>query len=246
MPARTTRRRSSHRMTKSQRARVMQLLSFGQREASAMDGVIRRGPMTIILVFSKTCPHCHTYMPIWNKLCKTKGRTANMISMESSVYNQTPLANKLPVSGVPSVLYVGPNGEPTEIQNPRDKATMTNVVKNSPSPVTSSNPLSSSSPLTSSSSSMNTSSSKMTSSSSSMNTSSSGPLLSRPVYTTSPDVKMSDNPLKPLPARGGSWDALFQQALPAAALIGAYAAFPMQRSSGLGPTRDRKTRRRHR
>jgi hypothetical protein len=61
---------------------------------------------------------------------------------------------------------------------------------------------------------------------------------------TSSGIRMIDSNLKPLPAVGGSWDALINQALPAAALLGAYAAFPMQRSSGLGPTR--KTRRRKR
>jgi len=53
------------------------------------------------------------------------------------------------------------------------------------------------------------------------------------------------NSLKAIPAVGGSWNALLtaaQQAAPAAALLGAYAAFPMQRSSGLGAPRTRKRR----
>ena len=188
-----------------------------------MDNLIRKGPATIILVFSTSCSHCHTYMPIWKKLCKTKGRQANMVSMESSTYNQTPLSQKLPVSGVPSVLYVGPDGQPTEIENPRDEPVMKNVIKNSPMTINKSVPKPSGQPMSTS----------MTPSSVSS---------SSPMYTTSSGVRMTNSNLKPIPAVGGSWDALLNQALPAAALLGAYAAFPMQRSSGLGPAR--KTRRR--
>jgi hypothetical protein len=74
----------------------------------------------------------------------------------------------------------------------------------------------------------------------------------RKMVPSVPGTEIINSPLKPLPAtggrrggsRGGNWSAIMaaaQQAAPAAALLGAYAAFPMQRSSGLGPTR--RTRR---
>jgi hypothetical protein len=230
-----TRKRSHQRSQRSHQrsqSQIVRLSSYGQRQASMMESLIRKGPATIILVFSTTCPHCHTYMPIWKKLCKTKGRQTNMVSMESSTYNQTPLSQKLPVSGVPSVLYVGPDGQPTEIQNPRDEPNMKNVIKSS----TNSEPKPMSQPISKPvsqpvSGPMDTSMTPRTVSSSS------------PMYTTSSNVRMTNSPLKPLPAVGGSWDMLFNQALPAAALLGAYAAFPMQRSSGLGPVRTTRRRR---
>ena len=199
-----------------------------------MDNTIRKGPLTLVLVFSTSCPHCHTYMPIWNKLCKTKGRKANMISMEASTYQQTPLAQKKQVSGVPTVLYINKQGEISEIEKPRDTEAMTSVIRNTSAGNQNSNQNQKPDPL-----------------------SSSGPA-STPSWTPSPSaskaadrqgVRESNSELKALPARGGSrggsWDMLLsaaQQAVPAAALLGAYAAFPMQRSSGLGPAR--KTRRR--
>ena len=96
-----------------------------------MNSIIEAGPLTIILVFRPTCPHCVTYKPIWNDLVKTKGRTANMISMESDVYQSTPMASKKEISGVPTVLYVNSEGEITEAPEPRNKPHMTEVVRTS-------------------------------------------------------------------------------------------------------------------
>ena len=89
-----------------------------------IDSLIKRGPRVIMLVYSTTCPHCVTYMPIWKKLCKEKGKTAHMVSMEHSVYSDTPMAAKKPVSGVPTVLFVDPQGGIHEQDNIRDEAVM--------------------------------------------------------------------------------------------------------------------------
>lgn len=220
-----TRKRSSR-----SEGRVMRLSSYLQKDAAAMDHTIRKGPMTLIFVFTKTCPHCHTYMPIWNKLCKTSGRKANMISMEASTYQQTPMSQQKPVSGVPTVLYVNKQGEIVEIDKPRDTVSMKSVVRNvGPSQIVSSSMISSQmnpKPMTPTLSPMN-------------------PKPMNPIQTSglSQDKRYTNSPLKPLPAtgghRGGNWDTVLA-AVPAAALLGAYAAFPMQRSSGLGPTRKRR------
>jgi hypothetical protein len=89
-----------------------------------IDSLIKRGPRVIMLVYSTTCPHCVTYLPIWKKLCKEKGKTAHMVSMEHSVYSDTPMAAKKPVSGVPTVLFVDPKGEIHEEDNIRDESVM--------------------------------------------------------------------------------------------------------------------------
>ena len=204
----------SHRKQSTRKGRVMRM---SEQNTSAMDGIIRRGPVTIILVFSTSCPHCHTYMPIWNKLCKTQGRRANMISMEASTYQQTPLSAKKPVSGVPTVLFVTKQGEIMEIEKPRDTTVMQSVIRN----VGSTNMLSPS-----------------------MISSPSPSMSVKPPFRAALQKGISQrNSLKAIPAVGGSWNALLaaaQQAAPAATLLGAYAAFPMQRSSGLGAPRTRK------
>ena len=99
-------------------------------EIGNMNSLIQKGPITIILVFSHTCPHCISYMPIWEKLCNTPNRNANMISMEASTYQNTPLAEKKQVTGVPSVLRVDDQGQITEIMDPRNMETMTETITN--------------------------------------------------------------------------------------------------------------------
>ena len=91
--------------------------------------MIRKGPALMLLVFSPDCPHCITYKPIWDKLARTKGKRMNMVSMQSDVYNQTPLSEKAPVNAVPSVLYVDKNGQVSEGTDIRNMDTMTKVVK---------------------------------------------------------------------------------------------------------------------
>jgi hypothetical protein len=97
-----------------------------------MNMAMERGPMTLLLVFRNDCPHCVTFKPIWEDLCKTRGRKANMISMESSVYSETEMSQKKPVSAVPTVLRVGPGGEIEEVTDPRQKVNMTNLIKMTP------------------------------------------------------------------------------------------------------------------
>lgn len=276
-----------------------------------MNSMIENGPVTIMLVFSKTCPHCVTYMPIWKKLCKTQGRKANMISMEASTYQNTELAQKKSVSGVPTVLYVNQKGEITEAPSPRDTEVMTNAVRvtsesDLPASVvmsanvrrTSSEPKPMKQPAVSESSSMTVSADPQP-----IKSLTPAPLSAKAVTVASepqpirsltpapmPPIKIpsepkplsnavipgtmtSENPLDPIPAMpvqggggfaqtggkltqtdgklaqtGGSpWAAFLmaaRQAAPAAALLGAYAALPAKRSSGLCTPR-RTRRRRH-
>lgn len=85
--------------------------------------------MTVIFVYSPTCPHCHTYQPLWDELTGMSGKKSHMVSMKSDVYRQTPFHQKQPVNGVPSVLFVDPSGRISEGKNIRDKATMATAVK---------------------------------------------------------------------------------------------------------------------
>lgn len=97
-------------------------------QARAMETLIQRGPMTLVFVYSTTCPHCHTYMPIWKRLCKQRERKANMVSMEADIYQQTPMAAKKEVSGVPTVLFVDKEGRITEGEDIRNESMMNTAV----------------------------------------------------------------------------------------------------------------------
>lgn len=120
--------RSQRKSLKSKSSEV-KLLSGDSGEIKLLESLISKGPVTIVLVFSPTCPHCVSYKPIWEQLCKVPGRKANMVSVESSVYQKTPLSQKKPVSSVPTVLYVDSEGKVSEAGSPRDTEVMTNAVK---------------------------------------------------------------------------------------------------------------------
>jgi len=103
-------------------------------EIGNMNSLLENGP-SVVLIYSTTCPHCVSYMPIWEELCTTPNRSTNMISMEASVYQNTPMAQKKPVTGVPTVLHVNAGGEITEIADPRNTQKMTDTITERPSPL---------------------------------------------------------------------------------------------------------------
>ena len=234
-----------------------------------MQDMIGKGPVTIMLVFSKTCPHCVTYMPIWKKLCATQGRKANMVSMEAQTYQKTPYASQKPVSGVPSVLYVNKAGEITEAKAPRDTTVMTNAVRVSPAsdlPVSvidsTSNVIVSANANAKPPTALANSNLFKVTESNRRTSSNREPVVAAPIAGT----MSSENPLPTVPGAvvpsspgpmvqqgGNPWAAFLiaaaQQAAPTAVLMGAYAALPA-RSSGLpapspspSSSRNRKTRR---
>ena len=101
------------------------------RDYGMVQSLISKGPRVVMLIYSTTCPHCVSYMPIWKRLCKTQGKKAHMVSMEHSVYSETPMAAKKSVSGVPTVLFVDPQGGIHEESNIRDETNMTNAITSS-------------------------------------------------------------------------------------------------------------------
>jgi len=199
---RETRRRSSTN------GRVLRMSSPHQYRE--LESLIQRGPTTLILVFSPTCPHCITYKPLWNKLCAQRNRQANLVSMRADTYMQTPMASQKSVEGVPTVLRVDRSGTITEVDDIRNMEKMSATVS-TPEPE------------------------RLTST-----------VEEATIKQIVPGTEVAENPLPALPGqRGGNpWAAFMmaaQQAAPAAALLGAYAALPRtRRSSGL-----RATRRRH-
>lgn len=241
----TRRRSSSHRRHSNAVGRVMNITSPSGPQLRALENMIGRGPLTLVFVYSPSCPHCHTYMPLWKDLCKTHDKRANLVSMKADVYDKTPLSAKKTVTGVPSVLYVDTTGHVTEAEDIRNQTLMKNVVKTATpeaapaavAPTHEPEDISLSSEI--------------------FKPTTPAPL--NPVMPIAMPIQGSEareNPLEPLPAlpvqQGGSpWAAFLmtaaRQAAPAAALLGAYAALP-KRSSGLpaarrGSSRRRRTRR---
>jgi len=116
-----------------------------------VERMIRKGPLTIILVHSPSCGHCVRYMPMWDKLTNIKNKNSNMIKMKADAFSKTPLSEKVSISGVPSVLFVSPSGEISVADDHTDMESMTETVSSgtvssspvseSPSTFSSPNPL---------------------------------------------------------------------------------------------------------
>ena len=72
--------------------------------------IMRKNPLTIVLVFASWCPHCHTYMKRWNEYKSLPNRTSPMISVEQQLSGQllSEISNEngdpVNVSAYPSVL----------------------------------------------------------------------------------------------------------------------------------------------
>jgi hypothetical protein len=240
--------RRSTQKKRSSSGRVLHLRSSDDEHL--MDSLIRRGPITFVLIYSTSCPHCHTYMPAWKQMCAMKDKKANMVSMEADTYMGTQMSAKKSVEGVPTVLYVSPSGSISEVATPRDTATMSTAVQrgvtdeeakrmNSGTPVTLSQPTPypTSVPLSSSSSSP----------SSTTEANTLHPFPGTPVSSDTMEQRLLQTG-GGIQTGGSPWAAFLMaahQAAPAAALLGAYTMIKKPvRSSGLG--RPRRTRRRHR
>lgn len=249
--------RQSRRTRRATSGRVLRLRSPSQRASQAMNSLIRRGPMTIVLVFSTTCPHCQTYMPLWRELERSKNRRANLVSMQASTYDKLPMANKKPVSSVPTVLFVNKSGDISEAKMPRNAEVMHNAVKNGVSEEVAN--------MNGTEGTEKTESATFTNQiRTNSNIFETVPAPSRMITAAEtltpivPGTRTRSNELEPFPGftgtpvseeirqTGGSpWAAFVsaaRQAGPAVALMGAYA---LSRSSGLGaPRRRRSTKRR--
>ena len=226
-----------------------------------MESLIERGPMTVVLVFSPSCPHCHTYMPLWKKLERQRSRKSNMISVRADIYDKTPMSEKKPVSSVPTVLFVDKNGQISEASEPRNMAVMSNAVRTGSSEAEAAMNV-----ATEANTRANT---RMTDDQElleAVRAATPAPPAtpkSAPIKPILPGTQVSDNPLPAIPATpiseatdeplsvqvgGNPWAAFLaagRAAGPAAMLLGAYAALPAKRSSGLGrPSRSRSAGRR--
>jgi hypothetical protein len=209
-----------------------------------IERLIHEGPATLILVYSPSCPHCHTYMPLWKELSRLSGKQTNMVTMQADTYEQTPLSERQSVTGVPSVLYVDKSGSISEVSDIRNTTKMTNLIRTGSAAGT----VDSETLMR-----MATESRPPTSSSAAT-----APAAAPPMPTVVPGQTFAPNPLPPLPGmtssnsnrarrvtqRGGNpWAAFLASAGPTAVLAGAYAALPA-RSSGLpAPRHSAKWRR---
>ncbi len=119
-----------------------------EAEADNALEVMKKSPITIILVFANWCPHCHSYMETWNKL-KSGPRTVPMVEMDAAAEEpgakeavkeflgsiKGPDGAPMEVNAYPTVLSVRNNKgslEAEPVENSRDEEVMTSLLNTIP------------------------------------------------------------------------------------------------------------------
>jgi hypothetical protein len=81
----------------------------------------------LLLIYSDTCGHCHTYKPLWDKLHNIKNRKRGLVSVEKNMLPHTPWAN-VEHTGYPSVIRIDESGVAHPVEKYRDEKNMNSLV----------------------------------------------------------------------------------------------------------------------
>jgi hypothetical protein len=119
-PARKTRRRRSV-LTAAARAststKVLEVRSPSQIQE--LEGLLAKGPMTLVLVFADWCPACHRFMKdLWKPMCAEKmPATMNRAAIREDLVPKTSLANSQ-YKYLPTLMLVGSDKRPASFESP--------------------------------------------------------------------------------------------------------------------------------
>ena len=79
-------------------------------DAKKLDAMFKNGNVTFVLIYADWCGHCHRYLPTWDQLENTPGRTANMARVHYDMQENISAIKDAKIQGYPSVIKVLPDG----------------------------------------------------------------------------------------------------------------------------------------
>lgn len=90
-------------------------------DVGAFEGLLGRGPLTIVLVYADWCGHCQTFKEtMWNQVNATPNKKLNTASVHYDMVENTSLKNAK-IDGYPSLLLVGTNKTPATFETDQGK-----------------------------------------------------------------------------------------------------------------------------
>lgn len=90
---------------------------------------MKKGPVTLVLVYAPWCGHCVQYKPEFEKMVNTPNRSIQVAQLRDDMVNKAPLKNAN-INSYPSVIVVNKNGEVVEeIQDRNNTAKMNQILE---------------------------------------------------------------------------------------------------------------------
>lgn len=106
---------SINRMAKSKKSKSgssKKLDVRSSRDVPMFESLIKKGPMTIVLIHADWCGHCQRFQDaVWNKVPNSSTNTMNMAGIHHDMLENTSLSGAK-LKGYPSLLLVGKDGKP--------------------------------------------------------------------------------------------------------------------------------------
>ena len=137
--ARKTARKTARRHRVSTAGKILPPLDVrSKKDLTEFERRIKKGPLTIIMVWAPWCPHCHTMMPHFDAASKSPNRSIQSVKVEEKMLpavNQIMARNinksvaPLNVEGYPSIIVVDKQGNAvTNVEPVRDTESMTSLM----------------------------------------------------------------------------------------------------------------------
>lgn len=101
---------------------------------------IKKGPVTIVVFYMDSCGHCHDFIPHFDKAAKNPNRSIQAVKVnetmlpdvQEAIKQNNQKAKDFNISGFPSLLIVGPDGNKiTDLDHVNDTQVMTEVMNKS-------------------------------------------------------------------------------------------------------------------